>query len=373
MLNNSYGGPGKSLSALDAIQQLNAAGILFVVAAGNDTSDNFLYEDFPANYDVPNVLAVAATDSFDSLSSFSNFSSRLVSLGAPGSSILSTIARPNAGAAYGYAFVGGTSMASPHVAGSAALVCSALPDCANNSAVNSGISVKNLRGVLAYTGDRLTPSLDFKTTTNRRLNVANAVQSALENDTTAPAQVGNLRVTSAVGGGRNITLAWTATGDDGNNGTAADYDFFYVHPTTGVKSLLPTNLAPAPSGTQQSVVVTAPYRNFSSTILMRTYDNAGNSSDTTVGVTNPGQLPQQPLHGFRSLPVPDSSHHGVSLVNGDDQYTTISCPSRSPFFARTHFSRFRPTAHLFRMPPHRATAIPAVLCALHAQMIRVCG
>ena len=131
VLNNSYGGPGKSLSALDAVQRLNQEGILFVVAAGNDTRDNFIVPDYPANYDLPNMIAVASTDSFDAISSFSNFGARLVSIGAPGDKILSTMARPSAQATYesnGYAFVGGTSMSAPHVAGAAALVLAANPN-----------------------------------------------------------------------------------------------------------------------------------------------------------------------------------------------------------------------------------------------------
>ncbi|HZH91863.1 MAG TPA: S8 family peptidase, partial [Pyrinomonadaceae bacterium] len=110
VLNNSYGGAGKSLAALDAINQLNNAGILFVAAAGNDARDNFSYPAFPANYDTPNVIAVASTTSSDALSGFSNFGARLVSIGAPGSSILSTV--PN----NSYATYSGTSMATPHVA-----------------------------------------------------------------------------------------------------------------------------------------------------------------------------------------------------------------------------------------------------------------
>jgi serine protease len=139
VLNNSYGGGGKSQAALDAIAQLNQAGILFVASAGNDSSDNFNFPRYPSGYNVPNVLGVASTTSSEGLSNFSNFGARIVSMGAPGSSILSTV--PN----NSYAGASGTSMSAPHVTGAAALVLAANPN----------LNVQQLRGVLAFSGDIL--------------------------------------------------------------------------------------------------------------------------------------------------------------------------------------------------------------------------
>jgi subtilisin family serine protease len=133
VLNNSYGGPGKSQAALDAIAQLNQVGILFVAAAGNNATDNFNVPDYPSGYNVPNILAVASTNTSDEISNFSNFGARIVSMGAPGSGILSTI--PN----NSYQRFSGTSMAAPHVAGAAALVLAANPN----------VTPRQLRGVLA--------------------------------------------------------------------------------------------------------------------------------------------------------------------------------------------------------------------------------
>jgi subtilisin family serine protease len=341
VLNNSYGGPGKSLSALDAIQQLNTAGILFVVAAGNEAHDNFNYPDYPASYDSPNVIAVASTTSTDSLSSFSNFGARIVSIGAPGSSIVSTL--PPSMVPGGYGSFSGTSMASPHVAGAAALVIAANPN----------ISMSQLRGVLAYTGDRIN-SLEFATTTGRRLNVANAMQSASENDTTAPAPVGNLRVAAPLPIGRGVTLAWTASGDDGNSGTAADYDFFFVHPTTGVKTLMPTSLAPAPAGTQQSVLVAVPYKNFSGTIILRAYDNAGNSTDTSVAVTLPDNFSTNPYTVTLSGAPGLTAMSGTPLVTGDDKYVTYNMPFAFRFYGVTNALTLSTNGAIyFTNPPRR--------------------
>ncbi|HYP02134.1 MAG TPA: S8 family serine peptidase [Pyrinomonadaceae bacterium] len=324
VLNNSYGGSGKSLSALAAIKELNDAGILFVVSAGNGGGDgvgddNFSLPDYPSNYDSPNVIAVASTNSGDTRSGFSNFSSRLVSIGAPGSSILSTT--PN----NTYSFFGGTSMAAPHVAGAAALVVAAKP----------GISVSELRGVIAYTGDRIS-ALNGITTTGRRLNVANAVQSALANDSTAPGTAGNLRV--AARAGRSITLEWTAPGDDGNAGTAADYDFFFVNPTTQARVMLPVSLVPAAAGTLQSAAVTVPFRNFSGTIQLRAYDNAGNSSTTSVAVSVLANSASDPytvaLSAAQSLTSGGTNLFAAFNGNIDDKYTNYTLPAgfNFPFY-----------------------------------------
>ncbi|HVF49311.1 MAG TPA: S8 family serine peptidase [Pyrinomonadaceae bacterium] len=319
VLNNSYGGAGGSLSARDAILQLNNVGILFVAAAGNDGVDNFGFPHFPSNYDLPNVLAVASTNTADpdGLSSFSNFGGRVVSMGAPGSQILSTT--PN----NTYSFFSGTSMATPHVSGGAALVLAANPN----------IDMEHLRGVLAYSGDVLA-SLQGKTTTGRRLNVFNSIQSAREAggvvDTTAPAAASNF-VHTAING-RTVTLSWNAPGDDGNSGTAADYDFYFVS-NTNQRTLMPSTILPAPAGTHQSVNVDIPYRNFQGTIELRTYDNAGNSSTASIFVTvgqNHGTDPYVFALGSGGGLSTDTSER--LLLNADDVYSAYFLPFGFDFY-----------------------------------------
>jgi subtilisin family serine protease len=322
--NNSYGGGGKSQSELAAIKQLNAAGILFVAAAGNDSTDNFSFPHFPSNYDAPNIIAVASSNSTDGLSGFSNFGARAVSMGAPGSSILSTV--PTFIAPSGYATYSGTSMAAPHVSGAAALVLSVSPN----------IPIQNLRGVLAFTGDVL-PALEGRTTTGRRLNANAAVASAQENDTTAPAVPSNLQITSQ--NGRGVTLSWTAPGDDGNSGSASDYDFSFINPTTGARLLLPTTVLPAPAGSAQSATVNLPFRNFSGTIELKTYDNAGNASTVSVPVTvaqNAGTDPYVQSLGAAS----GLTTGGTSLnLTGDDVFReNHPLPFSFPFFGTNRTS-----------------------------------
>jgi subtilisin family serine protease len=323
--NNSYGGPGFSQSALDAINRLNEAGILFVAAAGNDARDNFSIGEFPANYNAPNLIAVASTNTStpDGLSSFSNFSSRLVSMGAPGSSILSTVPT-GIDPANPYRSFSGTSMATPHVAGAAALILS-------DPAVNPNISVANLRGALAFTGDRLA-ALENNTTTGRRLNARAALDAARVNDTFAPAQT-TLGVASQTG--RSLTLSFAAPGDDGFAGTAADYDFYFVNPSLGVRVLMPTSAVPAAGGTQQQVSVNTPLRNLSGTVEMIAYDERGNASTSSLAVNvqqNPGTDPYVVTQSAAEPLSTDSSNR--LPLDGDDKYHSTSLPIVMQFYGQ---------------------------------------
>lgn len=153
--NNSYGGGGYSQAVADAIQ---AASHLFVAAAGNEDSDNDAVPSYPANYNLDRIISVAATDHDDALASFSNYGVNTVDLAAPGVSILSTLPGDNYGA------YSGTSMASPHVAGVAALMLSADPALTHNE-----IKWRILQS---------TDYIDIPTATGGRLNASNALTMA---------------------------------------------------------------------------------------------------------------------------------------------------------------------------------------------------
>ena len=102
VINASFAGPDCSRTLYDAVSAANAAGVLFVAAAGNEESDNDTVPNFPANFSAPtvcdgqqkaalaNVIVVAATDQNDQLASFSNFGSSTVHVAAPGVRINST-------------------------------------------------------------------------------------------------------------------------------------------------------------------------------------------------------------------------------------------------------------------------------------------
>ena len=123
--NNSWGGGGYSETLRAAIQSGGDAGILFIAASGNDGGNADSAPMYPAAYDLDVIVSVASTDRNDNMSGFSNYGLTSVDLGAPGSAILSTVPGNS------YATYSGTSMASPHVAGVAALVWSHFPDCTN--------------------------------------------------------------------------------------------------------------------------------------------------------------------------------------------------------------------------------------------------
>ena len=119
--NNSWGSEYYSQALHDAIEATQAVGHLFVASAGNDHGNTDEHAHYPASYDLPNIISVAATDNDDDLAEFSNFGPTSVDLGAPGVKIYSTTF------VNGYRYLNGTSMAAPHVTGVVGLVMSRRP------------------------------------------------------------------------------------------------------------------------------------------------------------------------------------------------------------------------------------------------------
>ncbi|EHR71672.1 CARDB domain-containing protein,subtilase family protease [Burkholderiales bacterium JOSHI_001] len=163
--NNSYGGlstdPDLTPVRIAAMNDAIAAqtDILFVAAAGNTGAggqDNDVVDFFPADYALPNVIAVAATDRKDALASFSHYGRHSVHVGAPGVEILSLLN----GEGNNYVTAPGTSQAAPYVSGLAALIKSQNPTMDSRT-------IKNL--ILA--GGDIVPALQGKTITGRRLNL----------------------------------------------------------------------------------------------------------------------------------------------------------------------------------------------------------
>ncbi len=158
VINASWGSTANSKALEDTIRAAGEEGILFVAAAGNDGSSNDKRPHYPSNYDLPNLISVAALDRNDNLASFSNFGIKTVHVAAPGKDILSTWLGGN------YREASGTSMATPYVAGVAALILSSEPK----------LSVEKLRDRILKSVDKL-DSLDGKIESGGRINAAKAL------------------------------------------------------------------------------------------------------------------------------------------------------------------------------------------------------
>jgi subtilisin family serine protease len=168
VLSNSWAGGGFAQSLLDEINRVNQSDMLFVAAAGNSASDNDTGPTYPASYAAPNVVAVAAIDNQDALASFSNYGATSVHLGAPGVQVLSTIPGPT------YGSFNGTSMATPHVSGAAALL---LSHCTVNTAALKSLLLDNVEPI---------PSLSGMTITGGRLNLGRAIDHCGPPGNTSP-------------------------------------------------------------------------------------------------------------------------------------------------------------------------------------------
>ena len=160
VLSNSWWHPDDP-ELREAIVRARDAGVLFVAAAGNfakDNDDPNNYYRYPSSYDVENIISVAATEQPDTFAGwFSSFGATTVDLAAPGVDVLSSVP------GNGYELFTGTSMATPHVAGAAALVW--------NSPANSSATWGEVRDMILANARPL-PSLSGKCATGGTLDVS---------------------------------------------------------------------------------------------------------------------------------------------------------------------------------------------------------
>jgi subtilisin family serine protease len=273
-------------------------GVLNVAAAGNygnpaGTGDNVIY---PAAYD--SVIAVAATDQNNDRASFSS-TGPAVELAAPGKSIYSTY--PG-----GYYAIGqGTSMASPHVAGAAALVMSS-PEAVARDANNDGTYETNGDGVWTAEEVRLllqatAEDLGSSGRDNQYgYGLVDADESVLT--TTVP----NIQPVADAGGPysgtEGVAIIFDGSGSYDSDGTITAYDWYFGDGTTG------TGISPTHTYVTAGV--------YTATLTVTDDDGATSTDETTVTVNEAVNNPP-----VADVGGPYSGTEGVAVIfNGSGSY-----------------------------------------------------
>lgn len=266
--------------ALEEIMRASPA--LHICAAGDNGENNDSIAMYPANFKMPNLISVAATDSDDKLALFSNRGGNSVHLAAPGTGIWS-LAPENE-----LTTLSGTSQAAPLVTGTAALIAARYPE-ADNATIKNRI----LHGV-----DPL-PRYEDRLISGGRLNAA----TALEIDNTAPAAPPEFEVVETTND--SVKLAWLAPGDDGLNGQAVSYDIRYAYQPIVTQEPGPGEIAfndaipvsapePKPSGEVESVQLELPPSGQERELYfaVQAIDNVGNRSEAIHAI---GHVPARPV------------------------------------------------------------------------------
>lgn len=321
VINASWGDHSQSEALRQAIERAGEAGVLLVAASGNDGVNNdggdfYGPPNYPASYDLPNIISVGAFDYRQGMMWWSNYGVKSVDLCAPGVSILSTIPH----AQYGYNT--GTSMASPHVAGVAALVLAQHPNA-------DAVEVKDL--ILA--GAVPVSAWQGLTVTGGRLDAVGALS---DRDSIAPAPVGDLAGRDA--NGTRLTLRWTASGDDGGAGQARRYDLrMATSPidANNFASAMPVRGVAAPGlpGTAESFEVRGLAYATTYYFAMKVRDECGNAS----ALSNVARVTTlaRPEIDVATTPIQ------VDLVTNQTATRSVTIANAGPSEMRVHLSSLR--------------------------------
>lgn len=264
--NHSWGGPRRNPILEDVMK---SSPMLHVCAAGNSQKDSDIHHFFPAGFDAPNIMSVGASTRRDNALFFSNWGANTVDVHAPGARVYSTLP------VHKYGELSGTSMASPHVAGVAALIADKFPEASN----------QEIKDRIMYGSDPL-DEMRTLSVSGGRLNA----HSALEDDKVAPADIKELKVLSTNADG--FQIAWKGVGDDGMEGTAARYELEADYGTH--KERLITEF-PKGSGELENFAFKTKPRDVARpfTLKLNAVDNVGNRSAivSTSATMEAGQVP----------------------------------------------------------------------------------
>jgi len=303
---NSWGGGGFSQALKDAIAAGNNAGILFIAAAGNDAEDSDVSPHYPSSYDLPGIVSVASTDRNDNMSGFSTYGLVSVDLGAPGSAILSTI--PNGD----YGSLSGTSMATPHVAGAAALVWSA----------NPALGIDEMKQILLDSGDSL-PGLVGKTVSGNRLNVKNALDAA---DPTPGFNLGLRPASQTISAGNNADYQLAVS-------DIADWQGVVNFTASSTPALPGLSLSASSAAPGQTLTLTAPTTRTTAWGDYR-LSVTGTSADGSLTKTVAASLKVLPA-GLSELPFANNTPVAIPDNNAAGIVSTINVPNQGVAFGVT--------------------------------------
>jgi subtilisin family serine protease len=321
VMSNSWGGGGADATLEAAIQAAYDADIFFVAAAGNSGSNNDVSPNYPSNYDVPNVIAVLATDHNDNPVNepgwwSTSYGATTVDIGAPGLHIWSTTPGNT------YSDFSGTSMATPHVAGAMAMLRGRFP----NISVDAG---KNL---LMTIGNDPLASLDGMCVSGARLNLLKLIADP---DSISPGDVADLTVIDVASNWAQ--LQWTAPGDDGNTGTPSSYDVRFstmpISDEAAWDAATPVAGAPDPgaAGTVETMQVAGLDVSTMYYFAVRAKDEYGNmgglSNEASVTTLGPPTISVSPLALSATLETGGSETQTITISNTGEGVLDFSIPN----------------------------------------------
>ena len=308
--NNSWGGGGYSAALHSAIIRAAKADILTIIAAGNDASNNDSVASYPSNTSTlvgtttttaasyEGVIAVASLDSSGAMSSFSNYGKTTVDIAAPGAGIMSSVPSNT------YASYSGTSMATPHVTGSVALLASKYPNA----------TASQLRTAILATATPTT-SVTGKVLTDGRLNVQAALNYSGFNTTSTPPSLSIANVSKAEGNSGTSNMVFTV---NLSQAAAADVTVSYatsdITATAGTDYVAASGTVTIPAGSTNGTfnVVVNGETTFESDETLRV-TLSGASSNATIGTaTATGTITNDDV-----APVPSLSVANVSQAEGN--------------------------------------------------------